>query len=91
MIRRLGLISAGMLLVAIVGFGAGSPQTWASKVDCGKVMSEVKAGKKAKDIATDLKISTSSVYRCKKKDAAAKAGPKTASAATPAASPAAKH
>jgi hypothetical protein len=97
MIRKLFLISASMLLAAMVGFEAGSPRAWATakRIDCGKVMSEVQAGKKTKDIATDLKISTSSVYRCKKKDAAAKTGTKTgttsASAGTPAASPAAKH
>jgi transposase len=41
-------------------------------------MNEVSAGKKAKEIATDLNISTSSVYRCKRHaKAAAKAANKS--------------
>jgi hypothetical protein len=97
MIRKFALISAGLLFVAMVGFDAGSPRAWAAakKVDCGKVMSELKTGKKGTEVAKDLGYSPSSVYRCKKKDAAAKTDGKTgttsASAATPAVSPAAKH
>ena len=40
------------------------------KIDCGQVMSELNSGKKAKDVAGDMSISTSSVYRCKKKEMA---------------------
>ena len=41
-------------------------------------MNEVNSGKKAKEIATDLNISTSSVYRCKRHaKEAAKAATKT--------------
>jgi hypothetical protein len=74
----------------VVGFEVGLVKAYAAKVDCGKVMSELNSGKKAKDVATDLSISTSSVYRCKKKAAAATktAGGKSASpAASPAAAP----
>ena len=54
-------------------------------------MQEINGGKKAKEVAKDLSISPSSVYKCKKKEmaankAAAKAGNE---AASPAASPAA--
>jgi hypothetical protein len=54
------------------------------KIDCGQVMSELNGGKKAKEVATDMKISTSSVYRCKKKEVAEAKKPETAPAATPA-------
>ena len=37
-----------------------------TKVDCDAVMNELNSGKKAKEVATDLNISTSSVYRCKR-------------------------
>jgi len=72
---------ASLALIVTAGLSLNSSAAYANKVDCGKVMSEVAAGKKAKGIASDLKISTSSVYRCKKK--AAK--PKTTM--TPAATP----
>jgi len=88
-IRKLALGMTGLLFAVVVGFELGSANAYAAakKVDCEKVMSELNSGKKAKDVATDLKISTSSVYRCKKK-AAKTAGAKGASpAASPAAAP----
>jgi hypothetical protein len=78
-IRKLALGIAGLSLVGAVGVGFNPTSAWATagkKVDCDKVMSEVGAGKKTKDIAADLKISTSSVYRCKKKAAGAAAASK---------------
>jgi hypothetical protein len=51
------------------------------KIDCGQVMSELNGGKKAKDVAGDMKISTSSVYRCKKKEVAETSKKGTTSAA----------
>ena len=91
MVRKLALGMTGLLFAVVVGFELGSANAYAAakKVDCEKVMSELNSGKKAKDVATDLKISTSSVYRCKKKAAAAKtAGAKGGSpAASPAAAP----
>jgi hypothetical protein len=82
--RKLALGIAGLFLVGAVGIGINPTSAWATagkKVDCDKVMSEVGAGRKTKDIAADLKISTSSVYRCKKKaagTASASASKKTA-------------
>jgi hypothetical protein len=86
-------------MVSAIGIGFNPTSAWATagkKVECDKVMSEVGAGKKTKDIAADLKISTSSVYRCKKKAASAasasasKKGPaSTMSSPAAAASPAA--
>lgn len=82
MIRRSILLLSSLALVATVSLSMASTKAYANKVDCGKVMAEVAAGKKTKDIASDLKISTSSVYRCKKKT-----GSTTKAASTPAASP----
>ncbi len=62
-----------------------------SKIDCDAVMQQLNGGKKAKEVAKDMSISTSSVYHCKKKEmAAAKTGAKAGNepAAKPAASPA---
>ncbi len=73
MIRKLALGIAGLSLTVAVGVGFNPANAWATagqKVDCGKVMAEVQAGKKTKEIAKDLSISTSSVYRCKKKASA---------------------
>ena len=81
MIGRPTTLIASLALALTFGLSVAPHSAYANKVDCGKVMSEVTAGKKAKDIAADLKISTSSVYRCKKK-----AG-KTTSMASPMPSP----
>ena len=92
MIKRIGLGVAGLLFALMVGFEMGAANAYAAakKVDCDKVMSEINSGKKTSAVATDLSISTSSVYRCKKKAAAAKsAGMKGAPASSSKASPAA--
>jgi len=87
-------LTASVAGVAI-GVAMGLPSAYAAaktKVDCDAVMKEVNGGKKAKEIAKDMSISTSSVYRCKKREmasakAASKAGNETT--AKPAAAPAA--
>lgn len=82
MLKKIALGAAGLFFL-MAGLEVGATRAYANKVDCGKVMSEVAAGKKAKEIAKDLSISPSSVYRCKKK---AKAGTSPAAAeASPAA------
>jgi hypothetical protein len=86
-IRKITLGFASLAFALVVGCELGSANAYAAakKVDCGKVTSELGSGKKAKDVAKDLSISTSSVYRCKKKMAAAKPmGPSSASAGSPA-------
>jgi len=79
-------------MVGVVGMGFNPTSAWATagkRVECDKVMSEIAAGKKTKDIATDLKISTSSVYKCKKKAAStASASASKKGAATGTSSPA---
>lgn len=71
MIRKLGLGLAGLMLAAALGIELAPANAYANKVDCAKVMTEANAGKKPAAIAKDLGISTSSVYRCKKKMKAA--------------------
>jgi hypothetical protein len=48
-------------------FGLSHAYAASHKVDCAQVMSELQAGKKVGEVATDMKISKSSVYRCRKK------------------------
>jgi transposase len=84
MIRRALLLLPSLAIIATISLSVGPSIAYANKVDCGKVMSEVAAGKKAKNIASDLKISTSSVYRCKQK---AKSAAKAGTTPTPGASP----
>ena len=62
----------------------------AAKVDCSKVMAELNSGKKVADVASDLKISTSSVYRCRRKSHAA-ASPTAAAKSSPMALPSPRH
>jgi len=94
--KKIALVATNLALAAVVTLALALPNAHAAKkkVDCDQVMSELNAGKKAKEVAKDLSISTSSVYRCKKKaGAAAKTSTGGASAtsgaaaASPAASP----
>jgi hypothetical protein len=66
--RKLGIAAASAMLGLAVAFSTAVPTAWAGgKVDCDAVMQELNSGKKVKEVATDMKISTSSVYRCRKK------------------------
>lgn len=67
MLRKAILVTASLSLAMFLSVGLGASSASANKVDCSKVMAERSAGKKPKDIATEMKISTSSVYRCKAK------------------------
>jgi hypothetical protein len=82
LIKRIALGAVAVFFVAGIGLELGAATAYANKVDCAKVMSEVGAGKKTKDIAKELSISTSSVYRCKSKAKAKNAGAKTSPTAT---------
>src|ERR1700722_17221901 len=77
--KKIALAAASAMLVTTVAFGTSTgPAYAATKVDCDAVMNEINSGKKAKEVATDLSISTSSVYRCKRHaKAAAKAASKS--------------
>jgi FixJ family two-component response regulator len=78
-IKKIAVAAAAAMLVATMAFAANAlPAYAADKVDCDAVMNELHSGKHAKEVAKDLSISTSSVYRCKKHaKAAAKASTKT--------------
>jgi hypothetical protein len=78
-IKKIAVAAASAMLVATMVIAAGArPAYAAAKVDCDAVMNELNSGKKAKEVATDLSISTSSVYRCKRHaKAAAKAATKS--------------
>lgn len=94
--KRIATGVASIMFAIAVGLANGVPSAYAAskqKVNCDKVSQEVHSGKKTKEIASDLGISVSSVYRCNRKEKAAeKAAAKTGStvAANPVASPAAK-
>ena len=76
-IKKIAVTAASAMLVATMVFAA-RPAYATTKVDCDAVMGELNGGKKAKEVAKDLSISTSSVYRCKKHaKEAAKAGTKS--------------
>src|ERR1700686_4812651 len=65
--KKIALAAASAMLVTTVAFATNArPAYAATKVDCDAVMNEFNSGKKAKEVATDLSISTSSVYRCKR-------------------------
>jgi hypothetical protein len=64
--KKFALVVASAMLATSVAFTVNTRAAYAAKVDCDAVMNEVNSGKKAKEIATDLSISTSSVYRCKR-------------------------
>jgi len=78
-IKKIAVTAASAMLLATMVFAAGARTAYAAtKVDCDAVMGELNGGKKAKEVAKDLSISTSSVYRCKKHaKEAAKAGTKS--------------
>ena len=86
MMKRFAMTMAAGLMGMTIGVAISIP-AYAAKVDCDAVMSEINSGKTTKAVAADLKISASSVYKCKKK---AKAAAKAAGEGAPAASPAAE-
>jgi hypothetical protein len=89
-----GGLAVAVMLGAMLPSGAFAAR---HKVDCAKVMDEINGGKKVKEVAADLHISSSSVRRCVKKSKAAggtmaspaAAESPAAEAPAPAASPAA--
>jgi hypothetical protein len=85
--NKLALFASFVIAVALgLQFGLSNVYA-ANKIDCAKVMTELHSGKKAAEVAKDMKISKSSVYRCRK--AAAKASGGMETPAAPMASPAA--
>ena len=92
MVRKIVPGMAGLAFAVTLGIGLRPMVAEAAKVDCTKVMSELGSGKKVADVAQDLKISTSSVYRCRRKaQGAMKSGSSTAAAASPMMAPSPAH
>jgi hypothetical protein len=77
--KKIGIAAASLMLGLALALSAGMPSAWAKgKVDCEAVMTQLNSGKTVKEVAADLKISRSSVYRCRKHaKEAAKAGTKS--------------
>ncbi len=94
MIKKLAVVVVSLAFALMVGFALSVPTARAAgkKVDCDQVMSELNSGKKPKEVAKDLKISVSSVYKCRRQAKAAakkaKEAPTTAASPGAAASPA---
>ena len=87
MSKKLLPAMAVFLFAITVGFVLGSANAYAAtkKIDCNQVMSKLQSGKKVKDVAKDMNISTSSVYRCRKLSKASTG--KAVSSATTSSSP----
>lgn len=65
--RKLAIATASAMLGVALTLSMMVPAAYAAdKVDCDAVMQELNSGKKAKEVASDMKISASSVYRCKR-------------------------
>lgn len=63
------LLIASLVIAIALSFQFGLSNAWAArkKVDCAKVMEDLSNGKKVAVVAKDLKISRSSVYRCRRR------------------------
>lgn len=81
--RRVAPSIAALVIATMFCAVFPTAKVWAHKVDCAKVMTELRTGKKPKVVASDLGISRSSVYRCRRK---ARAAAKSASHAVQATS-----
>ena len=90
--RKIVLGIAGIAFMVTLGVGLKPGIAQAAKVDCSKVMAELNSGKKPHNVAEDLKISTSSVYRCRKRaQTSAKSATAAAATMSPAPSPSPGH
>ncbi|HJU10256.1 MAG TPA: hypothetical protein VJ728_05235, partial [Candidatus Binataceae bacterium] len=88
-VRKIVSGIAGIAFAVTLGIGIRPVVAHAAKVDCSKVMSELNSGKKASQVAGDLKISTSSVYRCRRRAKASSSS--TAATGSPMAAPSTAH
>ena len=80
-------VAASLAFVSALAFQFGLTNVYAAnKIDCAQVMTELQGGKKVSEVAKDMKISKSSVYRCRKASAMKNGGMETPA---PMASPAA--
>lgn len=63
--KKVALVS-GLALAGLLALTSNAPMALA-KVDCDQVMSELNSGKTVRQVASDLHVSRSSVYRCRRK------------------------
>jgi hypothetical protein len=68
---KIKVVVGGFAVAVMLGAMLPTAAHARHKVDCSKVMDELNSGKKTKEVATDLHISSSSVRRCAKKAKAA--------------------
>ena len=66
--NRKSALAATFVVAAALSLQVGLSSAYAAahKVDCTQVMSELSSGKKVSEVAKEMKISRSSVYRCRK-------------------------
>ncbi len=67
--NRKSTLAATFAVAAALTLQVGLPSAFAAaghKIDCTQVMSELSSGKKVAEVAKEMKISRSSVYRCRK-------------------------
>jgi len=85
--KKLALFASFAIAAALtLQFGLSNAYAVTHKVDCAQVMTELHGGKKVAEVAKDMKISRSSVYRCRRA-AAKEAKASSAAMASPAAAP----
>ena len=68
--KRVTILGACLAISSIMAFGMFAPSALAArgvKTDCTKVMEELNSGKKPKEVAADMKISVSTVYKCRRR------------------------
>ncbi len=68
--NKLATMGACLAIGSVMALGVIVPNVYAArgvKVDCNQVMQELNGGKKPKEVAAGLKISVSSVYKCRRR------------------------
>jgi hypothetical protein len=68
--KRLAKMGACLVIGSMMVFGFSVPNARAArgvKTDCTKVIQELDSGKKPKEVAADMKISVSTVYKCRRR------------------------
>jgi hypothetical protein len=77
-VKKTSALVASLVVATVLTLQFGLSKLYAAnKIDCAQVMTELQSGKKAASVAKDMKISKSSVYRCRKAAAKANGGMET--------------
>ena len=76
--KKTSSLVASLAVTTALSLQFGLPTLYAAnKIDCAQVMTELQSGKKTAAVAKDMKISKSSVSRCRKAAAKANGGMET--------------